>query len=330
MRYTGLGSMPGTDFREACRVVLDLSDDLIGFPEVPLRDAASGMVGRTAGLLELPMTLDGDGWRLAAATGIQQARSTRWWRNDCDDFEELSQDHAGIVKMAVVGPWTMAASVRASHPTMNHVLADPGACRELGQALAEAAGELVGQLSQRLGREVWLQIDEPMIGGVLRGEISGFSGLHHYRVPDDDEVLDAWRGMVDAGHAAGAGQVWLHSCACGTPFVLARKAGFDALSADARHADAADWDLVGEHLDAGGTLALGVTRTDHVILPSVDQIVSSGYEWLRPLELDPELLGAQVVLTPACGLGTWPHAEAVGLLKRLAQASPLLAERLRG
>lgn len=330
MRHTGLGSMPGQDFREACRVVLDLSDDLVAFPELPMRDAASGMVGRTLGLLALPTTLDADGWRLAAGTGIQQARSARWWRGDLDDFEELAQGHQGVVKVAIAGPWTLAACVRASHPTMDHVLGDAGACRELGQALAEAAAELVAGLAKRLGREVWLQVDEPLAAGVIGGQISSFSGLHRYRVPDQDEVLGSWRAIVSAAESAGAGQIWLHSCSAGAPWELARRAGFTGLAGDARHFTGAAYNLVGAHLDAGGSFGLGIARSDQVSLPPVDALVRASYDWLRPLELDADLLTRKVVLTPACGLGTWPFTEAAGLLERLGQAAPKLAERLHG
>ena len=80
MRTTGMGSMPGRDFREATRVVADLSGALLAWPELPQRDASSAMIGRTLGLLAQPCELATDGWRLAAARDSAQQRAARWWR----------------------------------------------------------------------------------------------------------------------------------------------------------------------------------------------------------------------------------------------------------
>ncbi|MGB3954210.1 MAG: methionine synthase, partial [Brooklawnia sp.] len=63
MRTTGLGSMPGRDFRAATRVVAEVFEAVLAMPEVPLRDASSAIIGRTLGLLAQPCELDATGWR---------------------------------------------------------------------------------------------------------------------------------------------------------------------------------------------------------------------------------------------------------------------------
>ncbi len=329
MRVTGLGSMPGRDFREATRIVAELQPDVLAWPEVPARDASSTMIGRTLGLLELPVNLTDDGWRLAAAKGSAQLRAERWWRSDLDDFEELTQGHQGVVKVALAGPWTLATSLRLTHPTMTHVLADEVACQDLAQALAEAVAGLVARLRARLGREVVIQIDEPVIGTVLGGTMPTFSGLQHYRVPARDEVQASWQGLVAAAGSAGVDAVWLHSCGPDLDLDLARRAGLDAVALDARFVNARTLDEIGGWLDVGRTLALGIVRTDQVAVPTVDAIVTAALRVLRPLELDPELLDAAVLLTPACGLGLWPADQAARLLERLPEAAELVAEQLR-
>lgn len=327
MRISALGSMPGTDFREATRMVADLLPDLLAWPELPARDASSAMIGRTLGLLEQPANLTADGWRLAASSDTAQQRAARWWRNDLDDFEELTQHHEGALKVAVTGPWTLASAVRLAHPTMNHVISDPGACRDLGQALAEGIAELVGRLG-RLGRELVVQLDEPAIGAVLGGELATFSGLQRYRTPEADEVLASWRWSVEAIKGAGA-VPWLQSCAPGLDLGQVGRAGFDGVALDARFIDDRALDAIGGWLDAGATLGLGIARTDQVRVPAVDELVAEALRTLRPLEMDPELLDANVVLTPACGLAGWPAGAAAQLLERLAPAAELVAEQLR-
>ncbi|MDI9628769.1 MAG: hypothetical protein QM286_09530 [Acidobacteriota bacterium] len=331
MRTTGLGSMPGRDFRAATRVVADLSDELLAWPELPQRDESSAMIGRTLGLLAQPGELDTDGWRLAAGRGSAQERAARWWRTDLDDFEELTQGHEGTIKVAMAGPWTLAASVRLAYPTMNHVISDPGACRDIWQALAQGAADLAGRLRQRFGRPIIVQLDEPMIGAVLHGGLPTFSGLDRYRIPDLDEVLTSWRQLIGAARqVSGVEQVWLHCCGPDFDVDLAGRAGFDALALDTRFWDSALFEACQAWLADGHTIALGVVRTDQVSVPPTDRIVADALEILRRLELPAELLDAQVVLTPACGLGAWPMPDAAQLLQRLTQAAELVAERIRG
>lgn len=183
MIITALGSMPGRDFRESTRIVADLLPDLLAWPELPARDASSAMIGRTLGLLEQPCELTADGWRLAARADAAQRRAQRWWSSDLDDIEELTQDYGGALKVALAGPWTLATSVRLAHPTMTHVLADEGACRDLTQALAEAVAQLASRLVARLGRRLIVQLDEPVIGAVLGGTLPTFSGCTATQCP---------------------------------------------------------------------------------------------------------------------------------------------------
>lgn len=326
MRSTGLGSMPGTDFRQATGVVRDLSEELFAWPEVPARDEASAMIGRTLGLLAQATSRSPDGWRLSSSPDAAQLRAARWWGHDLDDFEELTQGYTGTIKLAVAGPWTLASQLRLAHPTMNHVIADRGACRDLAQALAEGIGAMAARVRSRLGHELIIQIDEPAAPAVLGGALPTFSGLHKYRTPDTDEVLAAWREVVAAAVLVdGVDQVWLHSCAPGLDIELVGRAGFNGLAVEAGQLDL---DAAGQWLDAGRTLALGVAATDRPVVPGVDQLVGAALRPLRQLTIDAAMAEHQVVLTPACGLAGWPLADAARLLERLNQASELVSEQL--
>lgn len=325
MRTTGLGSMPGADFREATRVVRDLSAEVLAWPEVPDRGASSAMIGRTLGLLAQATNLTSDGWRLASSPDAAQLRAERWWGHDLDDFEELTLGFEGTLKVALAGPWTLASQLRLPHPTMSHVITDQGACRDLGQALAEAVKALAERLQARFAGPLIIQIDEPAAPAVLSGELPTFSGLHRYRTPDHDEALESWRGVVAAAHQAGVEQLWLHSCAAGIDSDLAGRAGFSALALPASQLNL---DEAGYWLDAGRTLALGVVPTDQPRVPGVDQITAEALSRLRQLDIDPALLDDQVVLTPDCGLAGWPMSAAARVLQHLNEASGLVSEQL--
>lgn len=327
MIATALGSMPGDDFRESVKMAADLLPELLAWPEVPARDPSSAMIGRTLGLLEQPCELSPDGWRLATRPDQAQRRAARWWSSDLDDFEELTQDHGGAVKIALAGPWTLATSIRLAHPTMTHVIADEGACRDLAQALAEAAGEIARTLVTRLGKPLIMQFDEPVIGAVLSGSLPTFSGLHRYPVPDRGVVGDSWHAIIELVRAVdGVEGVWLHSCGQGIPFDLVGKSGFTGLSLDVRYIGSSELDACGQWISDGRTLALGIARTDEVKVPSTDELTDRALQLLRPLEIEPQLLNKQVILTPACGLAGWDAASVARLLTNLREAAGLAAE----
>ncbi len=122
--------------------------------------------------------------------------------------------------------------------------------------------------------------------------------------PELSEHL-AWVFAAAAGSGA---EPWAHSCAPGTPLDLLRGAGARGLSVDLDVLAPSDHDALGEALDAGDGVALG-------IVPSVDPVTSSDDRaltdrvltdrvlgWLDRLGLDPEAVGQRLLVTPACGL----------------------------
>src|SRR5690606_21734603 len=88
--------------------------------------------------------------------------------------EEL-WENAGFVgtgrafKVQVAGPFTTSAMVEL--PNGHRVLRDPGAVRDIVASAAEGIAHHVGEIRRRLGAEVVVQIDEPMIGQVIDGTV---------------------------------------------------------------------------------------------------------------------------------------------------------------
>jgi hypothetical protein len=80
--------MPGTDFREAVRLVLGELPDLPHLPELPARGVHAGMVGRTLGAVtELGFDLQPAGWRLTDAAGLDHRRARSLLAEDLDVVE---------------------------------------------------------------------------------------------------------------------------------------------------------------------------------------------------------------------------------------------------
>ncbi|WP_353081080.1 methionine synthase [Tessaracoccus lapidicaptus] len=313
MRITAAGSLPGTDFRGALTAMAEALPDVLPFPELPARGVTSGMVGRALGLIEgLGFDLQPAGWRLVPHAGAEHRRARAQWRNDLDDAEELLQGFTGVLKVAVAGPWTLAAAVERTMG--DRLLADHGARRELAQALHDGVKRLKDDLARRLpGRQVWLQVDEPSLIAVAEGRIPTASGFSRHRRVDPPELVAALRPMADGA--------WLHCCAPGRWLDVARRAGFTGVSVDA---SLVDLDELAEWRDEKRGLILGVVDTSRGP-QNTDELVRSALVILRQLQVD-DLDG--VLLGTACGLSGWRREDVVPQLQSLGKAAELVEEAL--
>lgn len=329
MRVTAAGSLPGTDFAGALRAMGELLPELVPWPELPARGAESQMIGRTLGLMDgLDFDVQPAGWRLAHHRGRDQRRAAAQWRSDLDDAEEVLQGFSGELKIAVAGPWTLAACVE--RPRGDRLLADHGARRELADALAESATNLLAELRRRLPHvQPVLQVDEPSLIAVAEGSVPTASGFSRHRGVEEAELSQALAALARVEHPS-----VLHCCAPGSWLKLARSAGFDAVAIDATlHGGTTARDQLGAWLSEGRQLHAGVadtaSRTVQMrAVQSRDQLVRAALDLLRPLEIEPEVLLRNVVMSTACGLAGWTPADASAQLQELREAASLVAEQL--
>ena len=300
---TGVGSMPGTDVREATALVLGELPDLPHLPELPARGPGADMIGRTASqLVELHVDLQPSGWRLVDRPGRDERRGLSWLDEDLDALEERAAGWQGPLKVALAGPWTLAAGVEL--PRGNKALADSGATRDLAESLTAAAGELLAQLARRVpGARLVLQLDEPSLPAVLAGHVPTASGWDVLRAVEGVVAQEALRDLITAVGVP----VVVHCCADDPPIRLLTGTGAAALSLDAlalglvRPAPADD--PIGEALEAGLALFAGVVPGDAASgLSDVATTVEPVRRLWHRLGLAPESLAHSVVLTPSCGL----------------------------
>ncbi|MSO26895.1 MAG: methionine synthase [Candidatus Nanopelagicales bacterium] len=300
---TGIGSLPGTNAAEAARVIVGELTDFIHLFELPARGPGSDMVGRTAALLtEVSLGLGLDttpqGWRVAPGPGRAMRRARSWLGEDLDALEEQSLNYPGPVKTQVTGPWTLAASIEMA--TGERILKDPGACRDITQALAEAVRLHIGELGRRFGGPVVIQIDEPALPTVLAGTIGTASGLSSYLAVERAIAGAGLRVVLDAAKVAGA-TVGIHCCASDVPIDMFINAGAEFISIDLLNGKCPDEQL-GVLLEAGVGLFAGS-------VPAVGSGTISDTEASRPVReaihrlgmSDPKWL-AGVVITPTCGM----------------------------
>ncbi|GLZ05322.1 hypothetical protein Acsp03_27880 [Actinomadura sp. NBRC 104412] len=297
---TGVGSYPGVDPEETLRIVLGELSELPHLPELPDRGPGADMIGRTAGLLvDLAVRVEPSGWRFSDRPGRDTRRALDHLARDLDVLEELAGGHDGPFKIQVTGPWTLASGIELRHG--DRTLKDPGAVRDLIASLAEGVAGHVADVRRRLPRaRILLQLDEPALPAVLAGGVPTASGFSRLPAVEEPIAEDGLRQVIDA--VGDAAFPIVHCCARRVPYGLLRSAGAAAISVDLKMVPERDDDALGEAIDAGVGLLLGVVPGTDTALPSLEATAAPVRELWRRLGFPAPRLARQVVVTPACGL----------------------------
>ena len=330
---TGVGSMPGTEPAEACRVVFGELPDLPFLPELPARGPGSDITGRTATLLvDMPVQTTTRGWKLAERPGMDSGRAAGYLSQDLDTLEEVAEGYAGIVKVQACGPITLGATLELTH-RLDPALSDPGALADLTASLAEGLAAHVGDVRRRLpGARIVLQLDEPSLPAALAGRVPTASGLNVVRAIEPNTASQRIGTVLSAAAAAAATVV--HCCAGGIPFREIADAGAEAVGFDLELLRNADIELVAELADAGMVLLVGALATS-----SAQRLVNGppllARDTAEPVVglwhktgLPPGQLARQVVLTPACGLAGISPAAARAALEHCREAARIAPEMI--
>ncbi|MFF5104880.1 methionine synthase [Streptomyces sp. NPDC000134] len=320
---TGVGSMPGQDAREAVKAVTGTFEDFPYLPELPARGPGADMIGRTAGMLvELYAHVEPSGWRLGDRPGRDTRRARSWLRQDLDALEEFTQGFTGPLKVQAVGPWTLAAALELRGGEA--VLSDAGAVRDLAASLAEGLRLHLAEVARRVpGATVVLQLDEPSLTAVLRGQVRTASGYRTHRAVDR-QIVEATLRDVLGTH--GGGPAVVHSCAPDVPFALLRRAGAHGISFDFSLLTERDDEVIGEAVEGGTRLFAGVVPTAEGPLSDPAGSVMGVRTLWRRLGLHPGLLADAVTVTPACGLAGASPEYARRALAHCVRAARSLAD----
>ena len=316
---TGIGSLPGTDPVEAVKLVLGTLPDLPFLTELPARGQHADIAGRSAALLaDLPVDLQPAGWRLTSGRSRDGARAKDLLAYDLEALEEAA-DSPPALKVQCAGPWTLAALLEL--PRGDRVLADPAAVDDLAQSLAEGLGRHLADLAGRLpGTRLVLQLDEPSLPSVLGGGIPTASGFGRLRAPTAERATAILATVLEQ---AGAADTVVHCCAPQVPVELLRRAGAGAVSLDATLLTPRDDDPLGEAVEGGTGLLLGVVPAVDATLDLRARTAEVEQIWRR-LGQSPEVLPRTVVVTPTCGMARATPGHA----RRALEASAEIARRL--
>ncbi|OBJ05350.1 methionine synthase [Mycobacterium sp. 1465703.0] len=325
---SGVGSWPGIDAREAAEVVVgELAGALAHIVELPARGVGADVLGR-AGALLVDVAIDTvpRGYRLAARPGAVTRRAISLLDEDMDALEEAWEaaglrNQGRVVKVQAPGPITLAAEIELANG--HRAITDPGALRDVAASLAEGVSAHRAMMARRLEAEVVVQFDEPSLSNALGGGLSGVTSLSPV-APIDEAVAGS---LLDTCAQTVGGEVLLHCCAPGVPWDLLQRSAFAAVSVDAGALNATDLDGVGEFVESGRTVMLGVVAgsTPSRRL-SAERVAAAVVAVTDRLGFARSALRDRIGVTPACGLAAATPQWARTAIELARKAAEMFAE----
>jgi methionine synthase II (cobalamin-independent) len=263
------------------------------------------------------------GYRIASGRSSAVRRAASLLDEDIDALEE-AWEKAGLrggtrtVKVQAPGPITLAAQLEL--PGGHRAITDPGALRDLAGSLAEGMAAHRAQLQRRLDTPVVVQFDEPSLPAALEGRLAGVTSLTPVHPVDESVAM----GLLDDCVAVVGAEVVLHSCAAGLPWKALQRSTIHAVSVDVATLTSADLDGVGDFVDSGRTVLLGVVPTTAPpTRPSAEEVAKAAVEVTDRLGFARSVLRERIGITPACGLaGATPQwaRTAIELAQKAADA----------
>jgi len=332
---TGIGSLPHTEAKEACELVLQTLPQIPFWPQLPKRSAGENMYGQYSE--NLP-GLGFDGERMFIHTPEDFSAIEKFYEHFLSedlDFFSISQAHAEgfyqlqeyqsrlrsawAIKGQITGPisFTLQVTDENRKPLLyNDELKDMA----IKNLLAKAKWQ--EKILRQINPRVIIFLDEPYLSAFG----SAFTSLSREQAI---EALEEVFGGIDSFTG-------VHCCG-NTDWSILLETSVDILSFDA-YSHAANLFLyesqLKKYLDAGRTIAWGIVPTDEDLLKTVtskDLLEKLEKIWidLSRRGIDLERIASASLITPACGLGTVHKDMAVRALTLAGDLSQMLREKYR-
>ena len=336
-RFTGIGSLPAalgfnSDSRTFAATLfhersVELAAGLPYLAEAPDRGVGADMIGRTLAMAagidrDFAASLGPSGWR-RSAPGQDMESAAGILSADVDAFCAVITGLGEPVKMQVAGPFTTASMLEGANG--ERMISDRTFVVDLATVIAEASAQIAEAIRRLSGvPKVIVQVDEPMLPQVVGGKVPTASGLHRHRAVSAAEAT-ALLSTTVAGIGA---DVWVHCCAGDAPVEVMRGSGARGISIDIRAVSPDVLDVLGEAVDAGLDLVLGVLHPEQWGLPArqLESVALAAADRLRVrLGFDEQTWLERTVLTPSCGLAGASAVQARAVMHALQTASASLA-----
>jgi methionine synthase II (cobalamin-independent) len=300
---TGIGSWPGSTPRQAAEIVVGELHTLPHLVELPARGVGADMIGRAGALLvDIGIDTVPRGYRIASGRGSVVRRAVSLLNEDLDALEE-AWEGAGLrgggrtVKVQSPGPVTLAAQLELSGG--HRAITDAGAVRDLAASLGEGMARHRAEVARRLDTTVVVQFDEPLLPAALLGRLSGVTSFTPVHPVDEPVAI----GLIDDCIATTGAEAVLHSCAADLPWTLLQRSSIHAVSVDVSTLTTGDLDGIGEFVESGRTVLLGVVPASApAARPSFEDVAKAAVAITDRLGFPRSVLRERIGVTPACGL----------------------------
>jgi methionine synthase II (cobalamin-independent) len=165
-----------------------------------------------------------------------------------------------------------------------------------------------------------VQFDEPMLHAAIEGRLTGVTSLSAVHPVDESVAI----GLLDDCVATVGTEVMLHSCASAMPWKVLQRSAVHAISVDVSTLAAADLDGIGEFVESGRTVMLGVIPSSAPgARPSSEEVAKAAAAVTDRLGFPRSVLRERIGITPSCGLAAatedWART-AVELAQKAADA----------
>ena len=335
---TGIGSVPSLDIQETCRTILDHFPQIPFWPQFVKRSHLEDMsIQFTEGLPLLK--IDDERRSLVISNAERESALVIFYEHflaeDLSHFaisrdfapglyaiiesvEAMSERFGPFIKGHTVGPLTFAASI--SGLDGKSILYDPELLEAMVQGLAIKALWQVKQLA-RTGKRPILFLDEPYLSGFG----SAFSPIQR------QEAINHLKEVINFVRKRSSALLGIHCCG-NTDWSMIMEAGPDIVNFDAY--GYMDYfllypDELLSFIRDGGSVAWGIVPTigsnGSDSAEGLSSRLQEGLNRVQALGLDPSILAARSLLTPACGMGTMDQAMALRALQLLS----LISERMQ-
>lgn len=317
---TGIGHLPHYDPGDAVEFVLRHSPRLPSAPALPARSRREGMIAQAAagvagvtvddlGALSIDhRALDPDAplldteFRGDAFVGLRA-------------FLTAVADRVGPLKVSTTGPITLGLALHAAG-----IDADL-AFRIAGRVVRRRSAALMDHVLKRVPQaQLVLFLDEPAMGSLAE---PGFP----IAPSDGVDLVSGALAVVEATAVTG-----LHCCTT-ADYRLLLSVGPRVLSVPVREEITSHAGLFGDFLERGGWMAWGAVPTDGPVGTTVDRLWRRLAVLGRALVedgLDPELLIAQAIITPTCGLAQHGVTQAELVMELTAAVADRLQQQAAG
>jgi hypothetical protein len=297
-------------------------------PELPASGLGAMPEGRTAALLvDLHTEESPSGWRLVPNPGMDARRARGLLAGDLDAFEEAADGYTGALKLQALGPWTLAAALELRRG--EKALADRGAYRDLADSLAEGVVRHVAEIRKRVpgAGPIVVEFDEHRLPDVIAGRIPTASGWGRIWSVEEP-VAESRLAAVLATVAAAGATPGLRLDHPDPPLLLARQAGARFVAFDRTAFESVRPDDLGESLEQGLGLIVGLVPATAGPLPAVEQAVAPLQRFWRILGLPAGNLPAQIAVGVGPGLEDLSIDAAGAALRRAGEVARELGEAL--